>query len=129
LPHLASRNILLYEDNKEVCYVMANLTSRSPEMMHELRRLLYVVDSNTIHITPRYMRSAANTWADKLNRHLDIDDWQLDPSVFHEMDTHFGPHTIDRSASALSTLLPRYNANWLDPSYEAVDSLHHAHTH
>jgi hypothetical protein len=59
---------------------------------------------------------------------MNRDDWQLDPSVFHEMDTQFGPHMIDRVASALTTLLPRYNANWLDPSCEAVDSLHLADT-
>jgi hypothetical protein len=82
------------------------------------------LDTNNIHIKPRYIRSAANTWADKLSRHLDSDDWQPDPSVFHEMVTQFGPHTIDRFALALTTLLPRYNANWLDPSCEAVDSLH-----
>jgi hypothetical protein len=40
------------------------------------------------------------------------------------MDTQFGPHTIDRFALALNTLFPRYNENWLDPSCEAVDSLH-----
>jgi hypothetical protein len=40
------------------------------------------------------------------------------------MDCQFGPHTIVRFASALNTLLSRYNANWLDPSCEAVDALH-----
>jgi hypothetical protein len=54
---------------------------------------------------------------------------QLDPSVFHDLDSQFGPHTIDRLASALNTLLPRYNANWLDPSCEAVDSLQLADTY
>jgi hypothetical protein len=44
------------------------------------------------------------------------------------MDTQFGPHTIDRFASALNTLLRRYNADWLDPSCEAVDSLHLAYS-
>jgi hypothetical protein len=88
-----------------------------------------MLDTNNIHIRPRYIMSAANTWADKLSRHLDIDDWQLDPSVFHEMDTQLGPHTIDRFASALNTLLPRYNASWLDPSSEAVDPLHLADTY
>jgi hypothetical protein len=92
--------------------------------MTELRRLWYLLDTNNIHIMPKYIRSAANTWADKLSRHLESDDRQLDPSVFHEMDTQFGPHTIDRFASALNPLLPRYNANWLDPACEAVDSLH-----
>jgi hypothetical protein len=82
------------------------------------------LDTNNIRIRPRYIRSAANTWGDKLGRHLDSDDWQLDPSVFLEMDTQFGPHTIDLLVSALNTLLPRYNSNWLDLSCEAVDSLH-----
>eukprot|EP00873_Tetraselmis_striata_P037896 jgi/Tetstr1/458160/TSEL_044651.t1 len=36
----------------------------------------------------------------------------------------FGPHSIDRFASALKTLLPRYNAALLDPKCEAADSLH-----
>jgi hypothetical protein len=30
LPHLACRNVLLQEDNKAVCHVLAGLTSRSP---------------------------------------------------------------------------------------------------
>jgi hypothetical protein len=39
LPHLVGRNILLHQDNHAVCYVLAGLTSRSPEMINELRRL------------------------------------------------------------------------------------------
>jgi hypothetical protein len=75
------------------------------------------------------MRSAANTWEDKLSRHMNSDDWQLDPTLFHEMDNEFGPHTIDRFASALNTLLPRYNENWLYPSCEAADTLHLSDAH
>jgi hypothetical protein len=98
-------------------------------MMNELRRLWYMLDSNNTHITPRYIKSAVNTWADKLSLHLDSDDKQLDPSVFLEMDTQFGSHTINRFASALYTLLPRCNANWLDSSCKAADSLHLADTY
>jgi uncharacterized RmlC-like cupin family protein len=39
LPHLAGRKIHLHEDNQAVCYVLAGLDSRWPEMMEELRRL------------------------------------------------------------------------------------------
>jgi hypothetical protein len=35
--------LLLHEDNRAVCYILAGLTSRSPEMMNELRRLWYVL--------------------------------------------------------------------------------------
>jgi hypothetical protein len=60
----------------------------------------------------------------KLKRHLDNNDKKLHLIVFLEMKTHIGPHTIDRFASALNTLLSRYDANMLDPSGEPVDALH-----
>jgi hypothetical protein len=60
LPCLAIRNILLHEDNHAVCYFMAGLISRSPEMLNELRRLWYLLDTNNIYIKPRYTRSAPN---------------------------------------------------------------------
>eukprot|EP00873_Tetraselmis_striata_P006451 jgi/Tetstr1/426715/TSEL_001652.t1 len=62
--------------------------------------------------------------ADRLSRDLDSDYWQLDLLKFSELESRFGPHSIDPFASALNTLLPRYNVAWLDPTCEAVDSLH-----
>jgi hypothetical protein len=53
---------------------MAGMTSRSPEMMDELFRLCYLLESNNIHIKLWYIISAANTWANKLSCHLDSDD-------------------------------------------------------
>eukprot|EP00873_Tetraselmis_striata_P016563 jgi/Tetstr1/436827/TSEL_025605.t1 len=93
-------------------------------MLAELRRLWCLLDSHGIHLRARYVRSAANVWADRLSRHLDSDDWQLDLLMFSEQESRFGPHSIDRFASALKTLLPRYNAAWLDPTCKAVDSWH-----
>eukprot|EP00873_Tetraselmis_striata_P035161 jgi/Tetstr1/455425/TSEL_042257.t1 len=124
LPHLAGRRVLLHEDNLAVCIVLAGLTSRSPAMMAELRKLWYLLDSNGVHIRARYIRSAANVWADRLSRHLDSDDWQLDPVLFAELEAMWGAHSVGRFASALNAVLPRYNAAWLDPGCEAVDSLH-----
>eukprot|EP00873_Tetraselmis_striata_P015897 jgi/Tetstr1/436161/TSEL_025007.t1 len=124
LPHLAGRRVLLHEDNHAVCNVLAGLTSRSPAMMAGLRKLWYLLDSNGVHIRARYIRSAANVKADRLSRHLDSDDWQLDPVMFAELEAMWGAHSVDRFASALNAMLPRYNAAWLDPGREAVDSLH-----
>eukprot|EP00873_Tetraselmis_striata_P036590 jgi/Tetstr1/456854/TSEL_043526.t1 len=124
LPDLAGGNVLLHENNKAAYHVLSGQTSRSPEMMAELRRLWCLLDSHGIHMRARYIRSTADIWADRLRRHLDSDDWQLDPLLFAERESRFGPHSIDRFASALNTLLPCYNAAWLDPTCEAVDSLH-----
>jgi hypothetical protein len=76
LPHLAARNILFHKDNHAMCCILACPTSRSHEMMEELRRLWFVLVGNNIYIMPRYIKSAANTWAKKLNRHCDYDNWQ-----------------------------------------------------
>eukprot|EP00873_Tetraselmis_striata_P044568 jgi/Tetstr1/464832/TSEL_009571.t1 len=124
LPHLAGRRLLLHEGNPAVCNVLAGLTSRSPAMMAELGKLWYLLDSNGVHIRARYIRSAANVWADRLSRHLDNDDWQLEPVLFAELEAMWGAHSVDRFASAMNAMLPRYNAAWLDPGCEAVDSLH-----
>jgi hypothetical protein len=74
LPHLAGKNVLLNEDNQAVCYILAGLTSRSLAMMTELRKLWLLLDANGISVKARYIRSAANVWADRLSKHLDNDD-------------------------------------------------------
>jgi hypothetical protein len=91
--------------------------------MDELRRLWCLLDTNSITLRARYIRSPANVWADKRNRHLDNDDLRLDLVLFVELDMRFGKHSIDRFASALNTL-PRYKAGWKDPTREGVYALH-----
>jgi hypothetical protein len=59
-------------------------------MMEKLRRLWYLLDTNDIHIRPRYIRSAANVWADKLSRELDTEDWQLNPRIFEHLQHRWG---------------------------------------
>eukprot|EP00873_Tetraselmis_striata_P034851 jgi/Tetstr1/455115/TSEL_041967.t1 len=42
----------------------------------------------------------------------------------HLAEAMWGAHSVDQFASALNAMLPRYNAAWLDPGCEAVESLH-----
>eukprot|EP00873_Tetraselmis_striata_P026761 jgi/Tetstr1/447025/TSEL_034483.t1 len=53
LPHLAGRRVLLHEDNETVCHILTGLTSRPPEMMHELRRLWCLLDTHMASIDRR----------------------------------------------------------------------------
>jgi hypothetical protein len=43
-------------------------------MMSKLKKLFLLKDENEIHIRTRYIRSAANIWADKLSRETDTSD-------------------------------------------------------
>jgi hypothetical protein len=123
LPHLRGRRVLLHEDNQSVIGVLTNLTSRSPALMNELRKLWFLLDINDVQLRTRYIRSAANIWADGLSRETDNSDWQLNPRVFRLLDASWGPHSIDRFATQSNAQLARYNSRWLDPTTEAVDSL------
>ena len=62
--------------------VLTHLTSKSPTMMNELRKMFLLVDTYDIKIRTLYIRSAANVWADNLSRITDNSDWQLSPRVF-----------------------------------------------
>eukprot|EP00873_Tetraselmis_striata_P024055 jgi/Tetstr1/444319/TSEL_032210.t1 len=64
--------VLLYEDNNTaVVAAMTNVTSRSPVMMEELRKLWHLLDIHDISVRPRYIQSAANIWADRLSKEMD----------------------------------------------------------
>jgi hypothetical protein len=99
--------------------------ARVPVARHDDRApALDTYDTNDIHICPRYIRSAANVWADTLSRELDTEDWQLNPRIFEHLQHRWGPHTIDRFASMLNAQLPRFNARWRDPQCEDIDCMH-----
>jgi hypothetical protein len=93
---MRGRRMLLHEDNQAVIGVLTNFTSRSPSLMTELRKLWFLLDDNDVRLRTRYIRSAANIWADGLSRESDSSDWQLNPRVFRLLDASWGPHTIDR---------------------------------
>ena len=124
LPKLAGRRVLLHEDNQAVCGVLAHLSSRSPVMMNELRKLFWLMDTQDIQLRPRYIRSAANVWADRLSRELEGGaDVKFNPRLFRHLNRLWGPHSVDRFASGTNALVERYNARWRDPGAEAVDCL------
>ena len=59
LPELKGRRLLLHEGNQSVVGVLTHITSRSPVMMSELRKLFLLTDENDIMIRTQYIRSAA----------------------------------------------------------------------
>ncbi len=71
LPELKGRCLLLREDNQSVIGVLTHLTSKSPTMMCELKKLFPMIDTYDIKIRTQYIRSAANVWTDNLSHVTD----------------------------------------------------------
>jgi hypothetical protein len=86
-------------------------------------RTTTILDTISITIMARYIKSAANVWADKLSGHLNSDDMRLDPVLFAKLDMRLGKHSTDHFASALNTRLPRCNEGRKGPTCETVDAL------
>ena len=124
LPHLRGRRCLLHEDNQAVVAMLTHATSRSPELMQELRRLWWLLDVNDIRLRPVYIRSAANVWADRLSRMVKAGQTIITPELFRELETRYGPHTVDAFATPLTAHCARFWALEEIPGAEAVGPMH-----
>ena len=71
----------------------------------------------------KHLSGCLNTQADELSRLTDKYEWTLAEPMFHYLDRLWGPHTVDRFASALTTRLPKYNTRFLDPNGMPTDAL------
>jgi hypothetical protein len=54
--------------------------------MSELGKLFLLMEENDIKLKTRYIRSAANIWADKLSKETDTSDRHLAIRVFKHLD-------------------------------------------
>ena len=64
LPELKGKRLLLHEDNQSVIGMLTHLTSKSPTMMCELRKLFLLTDTYDIRIRAKCIRIAANVRAE-----------------------------------------------------------------
>lgn len=118
---LKGHTIRLWEDNQAVVAILKSWTSKSPELMKELRKLRALFDEDNSSVDPHYIRSEHNP-ADLFTRLEDRGDWRLSPAVFRQLDSQWGPHTVDRFATANNFQLARFNSAWADPASEGVDA-------
>ena len=122
LPQLAGRRVLLREDNMAVVWILTSMVSRSPQLMHELRKLWYVLDAHDIDLRALYIRSAANVIADRASRLAVSGDYALTRTRFEALQAAWGECTVDAFASPATALLPRYWAAGAIAGAEAVDA-------
>ena len=105
---LQGASILLWEDNMTVVHVLANRTTRSPHLMHLLRKVWRLIDSMGVHLTVRYIRSEDNSLADALSRGSPFDDLELLPGAWRNLERRHGPHTVDCYATAATARVAQY---------------------
>lgn len=78
---LRGRHVLLHEDNQAVVALLHSWSSRSPELLKELRKLWWLLDREDITIDARWISSARNHIADALSRFRRGAGWRLHPAL------------------------------------------------
>eukprot|EP00873_Tetraselmis_striata_P007111 jgi/Tetstr1/427375/TSEL_017539.t1 len=68
--------------------ILANLTSRFPLLMFDLRMPWFILDTNDISICVRYIKTI---WADRLSREIDCDDWAFNLRHFNHLENMCNP--------------------------------------
>ena len=78
---------------------------------------------NNISLVAHHIAGVCNSGPDFLSRLSTRHEWMLHPAIFRQLELMFGPHTVDRFASASTALLPAYNSRYADPSSSGIDAL------
>ena len=116
---LRDQHLHLWEDNMSCAYALRHGTSRSSEMMRELRLVWAILERHNISLEVTYVASALNP-SDFWSRWRPVDAWQLSPALFRGVTK--GGCTLDAFACNLSAQLPRYCSRGADPRSLARDA-------
>lgn len=89
------------------------------------RSIQLLCSQHSIRLSAEHIAGSSNILADHLSRLTSLPskhEWSIRPQVFRRLDNLWGPHTLDRFASAQNTQLPRYNSRMYDGQCTAIDA-------
>ena len=93
-----------------------------PDLHAVTLKILALAVQYQIHLEPEWVPRELNGRADFLSRIIDYDDWFLNPPVYVDLDSAWGPHTVDRFADFHNRQTLRFNSKCWNPGSEAVDA-------
>lgn len=118
---VANRSLLLRSDNVTVVACVNKIYGRSFVLNNVMHKIWDFCIENNVTLRALWIPGVDNKEADRLSRAPDPTDWEVTPLAFRLIDATFGPHHIDRMASATNTKLARFNSRLFDPKAEAVN--------
>lgn len=130
---LKGRLVVFCMDNEDAVFNLESTNGRSTQMKELLQEIHSLMEQAEIlsweaefiaglaPIERTYkkilcnIQGQKNKIANKLSKTIDTDDWRLNPTVFHELDSLWGPHTVDRMADDQNKHIQRFNSKWWCP--------------
>ena len=84
-------------------------------------RIFQFCTNNNIHLEVQWIPRTELERADYISRLIDVDDWQITPSCFEDLDKLWGPHSLDCFANYYNKKVPRYFSRFWNPDCTGVD--------
>ena len=120
---LENKTIQILSDNITTVAYINHMGGPMEELTDVAKQIWAEAIQHNITVVAKHLSGKLNSQADGLSRAVDKHEWMLSRPLFRYLDAVWGPHTVDRFASATSTQLPVYNSRFLDPNGMKVDAL------
>ncbi len=118
---LSGRVVNWETDNKGVVSICRKGSPKT-ELQEMARQIYFSCKKHDIKLDIYWVPREENEIADELSKHVDYDDWTTSNKFFSELNTDWGPYTIDRFANSKNAKTRRYNSLSWNPGCEAVDA-------
>jgi hypothetical protein len=119
---LRGKTVLIRSDNTTSVACITKCRTSSSALNELVIFLVEILQQLSLTITAVHIPGSHNDIADHLSRFQETGDWATNPRVFEMLNSQWGPHTIDRFASAINHKVQRYNSAVPDPFAEQVDA-------
>ena len=91
-------------------------------MKFEWQTLAKICYEHSIHLDIEWVPRDCNTRADFISKLVDFDDWQVTEDVFKDLDSLWGPHTVDCFATYYNRKIVRYFSRFWNPDTTGIDA-------
>ena len=121
-PYIQGKCVQIVSDNITTVAYLNHLGGPVQELSVLTETIFTEAQQANVTLSARFLAGKHNTEADRLSR-LNAYSWKLHPNLFRYLDRIWGPHTIDRFASANNAQISVYNSQYHDFASSGVDAL------
>ena len=100
---LQNQSVQILSDNVTTVLYLECMGGPSKQNSDIATEIWALAVKNNITLRAKFIPGVLNTTAESLSRLQSHHEWSLRPEIFNLLNRQFGPFTIDRFASALST--------------------------
>ena len=121
-PYIQGKCVQIVSDNITTVAYLNHLGGPVQELSVLTETIFTEAQQANVTLSACFLAGKHNTEADRLSR-LNAYSWKLHPNLFRYLDRIWGPHTIDRFASANNAQISVYNSQYHDFASSGVDAL------